>query len=957
MLVDDLEMPFQKVRSTLGVLGVLIAVLLTAADASAQGASIRGKVADDTGGALPGVSVATASPALLVPQNVVTDAEGNYMFADLPVGRYQVTYELAGFQRLIREDIQLSAGFSAALNVILKVGGVEESVTVSGESPVVDTSSTTNSVNLSAQAITEVIPAVHTLNSFVAMAPGVVPNGRPDLGGGTNNSGSFSAYGISGQLTNLLDGVNTRQSTGTGGNGPDMSSVEEMQVTAVAGGAEQALPGILVNLIVKSGGNQFHGRTNFQGSEKSLQSNNKPAELAAQGVTVGDSILSGFEWTGDVGGRLIRDKFWFYTAYRYERANRTITGYSEGTGPDGLYGTADDIPGTRLSVLDNQTLKLTYQAAKNYKITGFYARNGNHLSTLNGSRTIPFEASQENIWNPNQMKVELQGTPSNRFVFRAFLGLQDYIAQLLTQEGYDHLPSARDNVTLINTGPSVDAVRRPRQSWQPDLSLSFFPGGILDRHEVKAGYTLYRQLAGTRFLEGKHGNYRLIFDTASGVPRQPFQIQTFNNPVNPTDRNNESGIYFQDTWRANDRLTVNLGIRVDRFETFVPPQDRPAGQFSSPASFSRVNTGTWNEPAPRLGVIYDLSGNGKMVIKAHYGVYNHALGDDFASAYNRNTRVTTTYRWRDLNGNRDYDPGEVNLDTNGPDFITIDGAANNAQNPDLKDPHTKEFSLMFERELMPNFGARVSYIKIRQDDLIETINVLRPYSAFNIPISRVDPGPDGVQGNTDDGGTVTVWDFDPAFRGSNFVGNLRVNRPSDRDPVRDTFELVLTKRATGKWGLLGSATLQKIDRNIAGVAQSPNDKFNDVDNTWDWNYKANGNYELPWRTSLSGSLQVYNGIRRQRTYLFRNIPNAGTVTLRMEPYGEKAAPARTLLSLRVTRNTPLRNGHRLGVSLDVLNALNSNSIWTMSDVSGPTYGQINTFTSPRIFRGGITYTF
>ena len=214
-----------------------------------------------------------------------------------------------------------------------------------------------------------------------------------------------------------------------------------------------------------------------------------------------------------------------------------------------------------------------------------------------------------------------------------------------------------------------------------------------------------------------------------------------------------------------------------------------------------------------------------------------------------------------------------------------------------------------------------------------------------------------MQGNTDDGGTVTVWDYDPAYRGSNFVGNLRVNRPAERDPVRDTFELVLTKRATGKWGLLGSLTLQKIDRAITGVAQSPNDDFNDIDDTWDWNYKANGNYELPWRTSLSGSLQVYNGIKRQRTYLFRNIPNAGTVTLRMEPYAHDAAPARTLLSLRLTKNMPLQNGRRLGVSLDILNALNSNSIWTMSDVSGPTYGQINTFTSPRILRGGVTYTF
>jgi outer membrane receptor protein involved in Fe transport len=940
-------------------LGILVAIVLTfAAEAFAQqGATIRGRVADATGGTLPGVTVTAASPALLVPQTAVTDAEGGYMLPDLPVGRYRITYELTGFQRLVREDIQLTLGFSAELNIVLRIGGLEESVTVSGESPVVDTSSTTQSVHLSGQAITEVIPAVHTLNSFVAVAPGVVPSGKPDLGGGTLSSGGSSAYGISGQITNMIDGVNTRQGTSAGGNGPDMSSIEEMQVTAVAGGAEQALPGISVNLIVKSGGNEFHGRTHVQGTTDDVQSDNKPDQLREQGVTVGDAILSNFELTGDLGGRLIRDKFWFYTAHRMERANTTLLGYSKDAGADRRYGTADDIAGTMWQRFSNQTLKLTYQAAKNYKLTGLHTRYQAQRSPSNGSRTTPFEASGFNYFYPSQTKLELQGTPSNRFVFRAFLGYHEYIAGIIAQEGFDHLPSARDNVTLINTGPFTGNYRRPRVSWQPDITASYFPSGALADHEFKAGYTLYRQLSGTQYLDGNHGNYLLIFDTVGGVPQQAFQIETYNNPVTPIDRNNESGFYVQDTWRATSRLTVNLGMRVDRFETFVPAQARPPGQFSTGASFPRVETGTWVEPAPRLGVVYDLRGDGKTVVKAHFGIYNHAPGDDFASAYNGNTRVTTTYRWRDLNGNRDYDPGEVNLSTVGPDFLNISGSANNILNPDLRDPHTTEVSLILERQLMANFGARVSYINIRQDDLYETVNVLRPYSAWNIPISRVDPGPDGVLGNTDDGSVVTVWDYDPAFRGSNFVGDMRVNRPSDRDPKRHTFETVLTKRATGKWGLLGSLTVQKIDRPIIGVPQSPNEDFNNVDNTWEWNYKANGNYDLPWGTSLSGSLQVYNGIKRQRTYLFRNIPNAGTVTLRMDDFGEQAAPARTLLNLRVAKNMILGSGHRVGLSMNVLNALNSNSIWNISNASGPTYGQISSFTSPRIVHGGLTYSF
>jgi hypothetical protein len=126
----------------------------------------------------------------------------------------------------------------------------------------------------------------------------------------------------------------------------------------------------------------------------------------------------------------------------------------------------------------------------------------------------------------------------------------------------------------------------------------------------------------------------------------------------------------------------------------------------------------------------------------------------------------------------------------------------------------------------------------------------------------------------------------------------------------------------------------------------------------DWNSKISGNYDLPLKISFSGTMALYNGVRRQRTYLFRNLPQSGTVTLRLEPYGAISAPTRTLLSLRFSRNLSVGSyGQRLNLGLDILNALNSNSIWTISDASGPTYGQISTFTTPRLVKSGITYSF
>src|SRR5215510_4865249 len=348
----------------------MLAVLLVASAASAQSVSsgvIRGKVADETGGALPGVTVSATSPALLVPQLVaVTDAQGNYAIPELPIGEYRVSYDLTGFQRMVRENIIIAAGFNAEINVQLKVGSVQETVTVSGLSPVVDTTSTTPSTHLTGQFISETLPASRTLQEFVVTAPSLVPSQRADTGGGANAGGSFTINGFDGQATFLIEGVNTRQDVGGGqseGFGPDMTSLEEMQIVTVGGGAAQALPGVWANMIVKSGGNNFHGRYEGQGTNRHFQDSNLTAQLKAQGVGAGDSTISLVEPSGDIGGPIVKDRLWFYAAGRYQRANRTTLGFASATGPDGQYNTADDILATRLSYLNNETIKATLQAA------------------------------------------------------------------------------------------------------------------------------------------------------------------------------------------------------------------------------------------------------------------------------------------------------------------------------------------------------------------------------------------------------------------------------------------------------------------------------------------------------------------------------------------------------------------------------------------------------------------
>lgn len=951
--------------------GVVVLLLGTPLVVGQTLADIRGRVTDETEAPLPGVTVSATSNALLVPQVAVTGADGSYALPALPIGAYRVAFELSGFQRLVRDEIILRAGFTASINVSMKVGAIEESITVSGASPVVDLTGTTPSTSLSAQVLTEVIPATRTLQDFLATTAGVMPAARSDLGGGTPSGGSYSsAYGVAGQMTNLVEGISTRQGANLPGTGPDLATLEELQVVAVAGSAEQSLPGVAVNMIVKSGGNDFRGRYEAFGQHSRFQSNNLTPALRAQGVRLSDGLRASHELSGDLGGRLIRDRLWFYGAVRQQRAHRNSLGYLKSAGPDGIYLTPDDEPGSRVSYLDNQTLKTTYQASSKYKVVGFYTRNGLDYPAGFSGPTVPFENTTSHFNGIEEFKGELNGLPSSRLVFNLLAGMHHYNrARYVAQEGFDDRPTVFDNASQFNWGPSIQQFVRPRRNIQLRGTLSYFPQGTwLGRHELKAGFSIEQQKQGDGAIAGRHGNYQLVLDTINGVPRQPFQIRTYNYPVLAWQRLNEGGAFVQDNWTPTRRMTVNLGLRFDSFHSWLPPQTKEQGQFGTAGSFAKREVGTWRVPALRLGAVYQLSDDGRTAVKASYGRYNHTPGDDFAQAYNPNSGIITTYRWRDLNGNRDYDTGEVNLDPNGPDFVNVTGqvssgsissagAVNIIDNPDLRMPQTHQATLSLERELTSHFGARVSYYYVRQRDLIETINPKRPYQVFNRPMSLLDPGPDGVPNTGDDAGLTTVWDFDPAYRGGSFVASQRVNRPGDKDSWSHTIEGTLTRRTTARWGMMASIAAEKNHRWLIGIPQSPNDEYFPIDRTWTWQGKVTGNYVALWDINVSGTLQLYNGVYSQRTYLFRGLPSLATVTVRREEFGDLKGTPRSLLNLRVAKDVWRAGTKRLRLSVEGLNVLNGASPWGLISASGTTFGYYTSVDSPRILRFGTMFAF
>lgn len=937
-------------------------------------ASIQGKISDNTGGALPGVTVTISGPSLQVPElAAVTSPEGTYRFVNLPPGLYRISYELSGFRAVVREGVRLSAGFAARVDAVMEIGAIEETVTVSAESPVVDVSATTGTTTLTKE-ILETTPNTRTLWSALAMTPGVRMSGTPDVGGDTvGTQQSFSNYGMTGQITPEVEGIQTREALTGAGMYHDYNAFEELVVRAAGSGPETGTPGVSFIVVTKSGGNDFHGNYSAFGQTKQLQSENIDDALRTQGITRGNPQKQYVDFAGDLGGRIVPDRLWFYGALRKQVNVRDVIGYSRTPGADGIYGTADDELGERRTELTAGTAKVTQRMTDKYQLIGFFMRNLKFDPERGGHRSVPAESTADQRSTQMVVKGEIQGAPRDWVLFNLNVGWHQQNAYFVSHEDLAGKPARYDRFNDRYTGASTHkspnsrmAESRLRSRPQATASISFFPKDFLDgNHILKFGFGVIHANHGIERPNRNSGNYMLVYDEIAGAPFQPVELLTWNLPIlGIGDRHNELYAYANDEWRVSDRVTAQLGLRFERYHNYVVEQEKVQGQFGGSGVFPPVDVLTWRAVAPRFGTAFDLLGDGSTVFKATYGWYNHTAGDTFASNFNQNTRIETRYRWRDPDGNNDYSPGEVDLDPNGRDFISVSGASANILNPDLSQPVTHEATAAVEREIMRDFSVKALYVYRRDVDLYEGVNVLRPYSAYNIPVERRDPGPDGVLGTGDDGGSVTLHDYDAAFRGAGFVGRQFLSRDG-KDDSYHTIDVTLNKRLSQNWNMLTSFSATRNHSWIDAIPESPNDEFFPLDETWNWQFKAVGGYEFPYNIRATAFFQHLSGRPGQRTNIFRAVdPDGGlrlrqlsTVTLRLEPLGARREPNLNVLNLRGSKIFDFGGGKRLVIDLDVFNVLNANSASQVEFRSGPTFGLVSQILPPRVARVGATFRF
>jgi hypothetical protein len=957
-----------NVRSWLATFLLIIPVslLLATVGASAQTstASVVGRVADESGAVLPGVTVTATSPSLQVPSvSVSTDVNGDYRITPLPIGTYSVTYELSGFETIRRTEIRLTVGFVARLDTTMKVGTLAETITVSGASPMVDTQTTAATTQLTREQL-ELIPGSRNgLISLLASAPGV--RTTKEVGGSaTNDQAQFRAFGQSGEAWNLIEGVfsNAPQTGGGAGNYFDFNSFDESAISTLGNPAKMPTRGIQIVSVVKSGSNQTHGQVTIGEYMTGWQAENLDDALIAQGVTSGNPTRTRYDRGGDIGGKIIKDKLWYYTGFRKRYDVKEIAGAYQPNGSAAL----------ESNPIWWNTIKTSYQMTPANRFVLFNQYIDKWES--DGADTLTaWETRQEQQTVSGIGKVEWQGVRGDRLVVNLQTGYWQYYAK---RYGIDTGPQAQpaselpgismtDAVSQMEWGENTGVGVRTRQgrSHTRGNMAWYLPNSFAGNHTIDTGFDYLRQFASRGAVERAQPPYQLEFQ--SGVP---FQLRTQNTPVRPMQHDDYLGMYVQDTWTVGPRFTMNLGVRFAHDNAYVPEACREAAMFAPAQCWDRIQMRVWNTLAPRLHAAYDISGDGRTVVKFGWGRFVHMRSiEPEVRDLDPKATQTTIWRWNDRNGDKLYQTGEVDLNPNGPDFVSGASGSTFVANPDEIAPTTDEFSVSIERQFAGHIALRATGIHSRNHDTLRVTNLLRPPSSYNVPISRPDPGPDGRVGNADDAGTtLTYWEYPSSLAGAAFERFMRINDPR-ADTQYSSVELAAVKRSSRGFQFGGSYSATKVTGELGpntafGPADNPNAEIGAAADLWEWIVKMNGSYQMKFGITAAASYEIRSGDPWARTVRItggRTIPN---FTMPVEALDANRVPMHRLLDARLSKTVRLWREQRLDLQLNVYNVLNSNTVQAVQRRSGATFGQPiasggATILPPRIVQLGASFRF
>ncbi len=903
---------------------------------TSSGGSLWGKVTDESGAIVPGVTVTVGGPSLMGVQTTVTNEQGIYRFPALPPGDFKVTFTLSGFNTLVREGIHLTLAFTATVDVQLKISTVAETVQVVGESPVVDAVNTRIQTSYSKEVLAS-IPSARDMWAVLGTAPSV-EMARIDVGGSTaGTQTTYRAYGVNGQTKPLIEGIIGLESNNSVGFYYDYGSFDEVSVTAAGQGADMANPGIQSIFISKSGGNTFHGDFYTDYENKSLQGHDISGDQITKWKLSPESnrVFKNQDLNFGGGGYAIKDKLWWYGSFRHQDIEFNYP----------------QLPSTVpfVTTITDFTGKITYNLPKNNRLVGYVMmgikKQPYRLDSFQLANTDinPNTNSTWNQWNPGWVwKVEWNKTFGNAMFIEARVGqwFDDW-----HQTSYTDQPRVEDI--------SANTVWGGNRNWtahqnrpQTTGSMSYYKDGWHGSHNFRLGWEIQLDDRREFWYDAYPGNNVSILSNAV-----PTQVYFLASGLDSDSRLYWDSIYLTDTWTMN-HLSVNAGVRYDYYKSAYPDQSRPA---STPLGYSTTvfpaidvqaqDLVAWNSFAPRVGISWDMTGKSKNVLKASYGRYYWNPTRDISNAVNpNNVPQWRRYGWTDLNKNGYWDPGEE-----GSLQATRGGVANQVLDPTVKDPRTDQITTSFERQLGDKFGMHVAYVMNHTSDRYQARNILTPASAYTIPLTMPDPGPDGIVGTADDGAALQLLNLNPSLLGQTLTSTVTVPNYTE---TAHTFELAANRRFSNRWSLNASYAMTWRN-NFNTIPYSPNDvaQGDMVRMTF---AKVTMSYEPGWGIRVTPVMRYQSGTPFGRQV---NVKvNYGTQTVQLEPTGAERMDSPLLFDCRAERRFTIFKG-KLSVVMDAFNITNSNAVTSLNTVSGPNFLQPITILNPRVVRFGLKFSF
>lgn len=944
-------------RTRVLIPAVAVLVLLVAPSLALAQSAIAGVVKDSTGAVLPGVTVEASSPALIEKTKATTTNEaGQYRIVDLRPGTYQVTFTLTGFTTIVRDGIVLETNFTAPINVDMKVGALTETVTVSGESPVVDVQ-TSQRREVVTQQLLEALPTGRNFQ-LMAGAAASVSTGVFDVGGSSSmwTGGSLLVHGsITNDSRTLIDGMVVDAMFGGGQCScqyDNENQTQEMSVQVTGGSAENQLSGVLVNRVPRTGGNRFAGDGIFLFANGTLQGENIDDALRARNLATGAKLYRDYDLNYSLGGPIVRDRLWFFVSGRNNAYNNYVAG---AVNPDGS------------QAIDDNDVKafparLTAQLTPKNRVTAMF----DWANKVRGHRNLaanvtPAASIVQGQPAEHIAQAKWTSTVSNHLLFET--GYSQQFNGTLYQYEPDVVPatcftsfvacapgtgygSVSHQDTLLNT-QYIAAVAGPVSgsgpAFMPALSQYFIASiaYVTGAHAVKVGVQDRWGYA----LDIRTINGDLIQQYRNGAPSTVNIINTpFNNEV---DVNSDLGVYIQDTWTTK-RLTLSPGLRWDHFNSSVPEQTLPAGRFVPARHFDPIpDVPNWNNITPRIGAAYDLTGKGKTALKGNFGVYVQSQGPGYASTYNPAVFATDQRTWSDTN----HDDIAQEIEIGPPRNTTFGTRRNQNPDPNIKRPYQRVWDVGIQHELLRGLSVSASYNQRNFYNIIWTQNLAIPFSEYTL-LSIPDP-----RGN---GQALPLYNVNRSVFGQ--VNELDTNS-TNNTRVYKGVDLSINWRLPGGAALFGGTSTGRTLTSTCDVSDPNNQRFcdqNQYEVPNQTTFKMSGTYPLPYGVRLSGTFQHTPGSDRAINYPVTSaiLPTlvAATVNIRLNEPGTLFNDTVNQLDFSISKSFR-RGSYEVRPELSLFNALNSNSVLTQTNTFGPALGNAITILPQRMARLGLTVKF